>query len=331
MKCPNCGLNQGTNLICGACGTILPHEEVELKFKEGGTKEAESGAVENNVTHREAAEDEAPETMWEKNVVSESAAVEHEVAEKKVVGNEVMTSEAVAAPQEAPIPRRAEILETLPFRISLTRVLFMSVLSGGGYLVYWYYLTWKQFRDHTNAMVYPVWHALSLLVPIYGLFRFYAHFRSFNELMVRQGLPNAIQAGGALLLFVIVGVIDGRAIKAVFFGDNTHETALLFIKLNVMSVIITTWLLLYSQGKLNSYWSSLANVKLKNARIGIGEVIFLVLGLMFWLDASATAFNPNYNLSNLGILPYSTQTEALSERLEKLPIAQPQLGHRKRT
>jgi len=258
------------------------------------------------------------ENAWEENDVAERAAVEHEVADKNAVGNEMMSNEAVATPQEAPVPMRAEIRETLPFRISLTRVLFMSVLTSGAYLLYWSYLTWKQFRDHTNAMVYPVWHALSLLVPIYGWFRFYAHMRSFNELMVRKGLPNAIQAGGTLLLFVIVGVIDGKAGRATFFGDNTQETALLILKLNVMSMIITTLLLLYAQGKLNSYWSSLANVKLKDARIGIGEVIFAILGLLFWLDVYATAFNPNYNLSNLGILPYSTQTEAVSERQETI-------------
>jgi len=316
MICPNCRLNQGNNLSCDSCGTVLHHEEVELSFKEEGTKKTESGVVENDVTQREDVEQEVAENAWEENDVAERATVEHEVADNKAVGNEMMTNEAVATPQEAPLPIRAEILETLPFRISLTRVLFMSVLTAGAYLFYWSYRTWKQFRDHTNATAYPVWHALSLIVPIYGLFRFYAHMRSFNALMVREGLPNAIHAGWALFLFVIVEVIDLIAGKAIFFGDNTHETALLITKLYVMQMIITTWLLLYSQGQLNNYWSSLANVKLKDARIGIGEVIFAVLGLLFWLDMSAPVFDPNYTLSNLGIVPYSTQTEAVSERQE---------------
>ena len=30
------------------------------------------------------------------------------------------------------------------------------------YLFYWFYLTWRQYRDHTGDTAYPVWHALTL-------------------------------------------------------------------------------------------------------------------------------------------------------------------------
>ena len=37
------------------------------------------------------------------------------------------------------------------YHISLKRVLFMTVLSVGLYLFYWFYITWKRYRDHTQA------------------------------------------------------------------------------------------------------------------------------------------------------------------------------------
>ena len=79
----------------------------------------------------------------------------------------------------------------LPNYLPPTRILLMAVLSYGLYLFYWFYLTWKQYRDHTGREAFPVWHALTLVVPIYGLFRTHAHVRSFKELMVNSGYFNS--------------------------------------------------------------------------------------------------------------------------------------------
>jgi len=212
------------------------------------------------------------------------------------------------ARQEVPAPTKVEILDTLPFKISLTRVFIMTFLSSGMYLFYWFYLTWRQYRDHTNATVFPVWHTLALCVPIYGWFRFYAHIRSFNELIVKVGLSDTIKVGIAVCLFAISNSLDWRSFKA-GLGETTEETALLIIQLDFLSVAVTAGLLLYFQGKLNRYWSSLANVRLKDARIGIGEVIFAVIGILFWLDISATLLSPSYRLSALGDVPPKTELE----------------------
>lgn len=59
-----------------------------------------------------------------------------------------------------------QALRVLPYYVSSTRVLFMSVLSYGLYLVYWFYRTWEQYRNHTGTEAYPIWHALTLFVPI---------------------------------------------------------------------------------------------------------------------------------------------------------------------
>jgi hypothetical protein len=54
--------------------------------------------------------------------------------------------------------------------ISPARVVLVSALSYGLYLVYWFYLTWKHYRDHTGREAYPVWHALSLSGTRMGFF-----------------------------------------------------------------------------------------------------------------------------------------------------------------
>ena len=51
----------------------------------------------------------------------------------------------------------------IPCLISVRRVVLLSALSGGLYLYYWFFITWKHYRDHTGAEAYPAWHALSTI------------------------------------------------------------------------------------------------------------------------------------------------------------------------
>ena len=57
--------------------------------------------------------------------------------------------------------------------ISLRRIVVLSVLSAGVYYTYWIYRTWGQLaREVPNqGPYYPVWHALTQLIPVYAQFR----------------------------------------------------------------------------------------------------------------------------------------------------------------
>ena len=192
--------------------------------------------------------------------------------------------------------------QLLPYRIPLPRVLFMTVLSYGLYLFYWFYLTWKQYRDHTRTEVFPVWHALTLLVPIYALFRTYAHMRSFNELIRNAGLSTTISAGGAVVLVLISSVLDGISLEFgggfTSFEEITRETAILIAVLDIISISIVVGLLRHAQSNLNKYWENLEfsqpNVRLADARIGIGEVIFGLIGILIWVNTLGNLFSAGY-------------------------------------
>ncbi len=93
--------------------------------------------------------------------------------------------------------------------ISAVRITLLSMVSLGVYWLYWMYLTWKQYQVHTvelaaetGATHYPVWHALTQLVPVYGWFRYYAHVRQYKALLVGRGVPDTLNVG--LLTTVVV-------------------------------------------------------------------------------------------------------------------------------
>lgn len=163
----------------------------------------------------------------------------------------------------------------------------MMVLSYGSYLFYWFYLTWKQYRDHTHTEAYPVWHALALFVPIYGLFRTHAHVRSFKELILNAGLSANLSVGGAVLLmfaYWVVGVI-GLAIawgNGGLSSELTQGAAVGSTVTGLIGIAVVTGLIIHVQENLNQYWASLENVRAVTANVGMGEVFFVLLGLLSW-------------------------------------------------
>lgn len=197
----------------------------------------------------------------------------------------------------------------LPYYLSPTRILLMAVLSYGLYLFYWLYLTWKQYRDHTGQEVFPVWHALTLLVPIYGLFRTHAHVRSFKELMSNTGVASTLSPGWAVVLVAASGVLDGISfnVSGGFFSleEVSQDTSLAVALLNGLSITVVAGLLLQLQGNLNRYWGGLPQVSsgeisLRSARIGVGEIILLVIGLLAWFDTLMMLFSSGYRAGSFG-------------------------------
>ncbi len=180
---------------------------------------------------------------------------------------------------------------TLPYLVSPTRIIVMMVLSDGFYLFYWFYLTWKQHQDHTRSEAYPVWHALTLLVPVYGLFRTHAHMRTFRLLILAAGLPCTISAGWAIVVVEAWLLFQGAG-GQFSYGEATRGTVIVALLLDAGSIALATGLLIHVQSNLNRFWGSLEDAKVARAPTGTGEVLFVLLGLLSWGVTAAGLLNP---------------------------------------
>ena len=179
-------------------------------------------------------------------------------------------------------------------RISLTRIVLMSVVTMGLYWLYWMYRTWRQFRDLTagtpeqaSQTHYPVWHGLTQLVPIYGFFRFHAHVREYKALAEDGGVVNSLNPG-PLTVIVVIGTLLG------WTGGIMGEPELfggfilvLGIILNLIALAMSAAVLAHVQSNLNHYWDELGGTPTQNARFGKGEIVCVILGVIFWLGTIA--------------------------------------------
>lgn len=159
------------------------------------------------------------------------------------------------------------------------RVAAASVVSSGLYLFYWFYLTWKQLKIATNRQDYhPVWHALALLVPIYGLVIAYRHMRIIKDLATDEGVTTSLSPGGALTLLIVGGVLANASVRA----SLSYGELGVGLILDILSVAILAGMLLWGQTSLNKYWNKISEAQVREARIGVGEVVIIVVGLLIW-------------------------------------------------
>ena len=173
--------------------------------------------------------------------------------------------------------------------LSVRRVIILSILSSGVYLFWWFYITWKQYRDHSGEIAYPIWHSLTLLVPIYHCFRVYAHMRTYRDLMTERRLANSISPATVVAIFIALDVLVSATFVDVVFGEISRALAMwLLVEAAVFTATIT-WLLMSVQMNINRYWIAVLP-RISYCRISKGEVAITIVGILLWLDTFATAF-----------------------------------------
>ena len=184
-----------------------------------------------------------------------------------------------------------------PYYISPTKIISMAFLTNGLYLFYWFYITWKHYQDTTGESVYPVWHALSLIVPIYNLFRIYKHVQTFKTLMFDRNLPNSLHPSWTIILFIVLSLLDWFSFQTAI-NDITSRTIVTASFLNLLSAVTLAGMLIQLQRNFNDYWDNLpeevpGQSNLTAVKITMPEIILIGVGLLTWLEPLTLIFNPS--------------------------------------
>ncbi len=155
--------------------------------------------------------------------------------------------------------------------ISLRRIV---VLSAGLYYLHWVYRTWGQLAREApgHGPYHPVWHALTLLVPVYAQFRMHRHTdliralasESFPELRLNPWTIVVLLAAATALVFLGFGI----------------TSPVLVLALLVTNVALVTPAMVWPQRALNRYWVATRGPGVRPASLGFWEVVLTVSGLV---------------------------------------------------
>ncbi len=174
---------------------------------------------------------------------------------------------------------KLEAIETLAssesLRMEAGRLIIASVLSGGLYIFYWLYITWKQLAKETQDEHFPVWHALTWAVPVYQLFRLHRHTTVIQGLATGAGVPTTLNPSTMVALAL---ASTGLGMVSLL----TASPGVLMI-LGLIGIAVTTTIIVWSQGALNAYWVTRHGDKLRSAPIGTAEGLIVLFGIVVWV------------------------------------------------
>ena len=183
-------------------------------------------------------------------------------------------TEGLLEPQVA-VPQARGVYDTNAVALSVTRLVVLSVVTSGVYILYWLYLTWRQLQSETKGVHYPVWHALTFFVPIYQLFRIHRHIRVVQELALTAGVDTSLTPGLAVVLMALYGLLIVISGSVQSWGT--------FMILSLIRLALITTVIVWTQLPLNRYWSSIKGEALVKVPFRRGELRFVLLVLCIQL------------------------------------------------
>ncbi len=141
-------------------------------------------------------------------------------------------------------------LEVSYYQCPMWMVALLCFVTAGLYLPIWMGISWSEMkRVYRDVRMYPIWHGLSALVPVYGWMRFYEHCVAINYVVQHAGGPRMVNPGRATAALV-VGSAAGFASAWTIEG--------LFILLWLFSSGLFSAALMHAQRGLNHYRCSLS-------------------------------------------------------------------------
>jgi hypothetical protein len=142
----------------------------------------------------------------------------------------------------------------------------------GLYVILWVGLHWAEMKRHLrDDRMYPVWHALTMLVPIYSFFRFHANFRVLNELLATERTDHRVRPMVAVATFLLASLL---------LTVPVEDTAL--VTLNLMGAIAAiSWIIHHGQTGMNEFWDSSPDVDTTD-HVKLWERLVVSFGAALW-------------------------------------------------
>ncbi len=197
--------------------------------------------------------------------------------------------------------------DAFPYYIPPGRIIALTVLSSGLYVFYWMFATWRQYREHTGQIAFPVMHALSLLVPIYQFFRLHAHMRVYQELMEQRGVPTTLSPARIVLIYFGVVLLGMVSFILPAEGPLTTSQQAAYIAINVGQVTLLSWILWHAQTNINRFWQHRLGIRLGWMPLSFAEIAVVAVGLILgWGMLAIILIDPS--LLNVGVEVPATGT-----------------------
>jgi len=167
------------------------------------------------------------------------------------------------------------VQQTPAWRVAQSPLLIAAlvVATFNLYALWWLGRTWWQLKQEDgDATKRPVWHALAMLVPIYGYFRFHAHMRTIVGIAATPEARAILGPGTMTVAWIVINVLSGAA------GTRVDAPGWLLFLASALCGALLGW----AQYGLNAAWRSLPGGALVGRAhplhwvlIGLGALLYI--------------------------------------------------------
>lgn len=118
-------------------------------------------------------------------------------------------------------------------------------------------------------------------MPIYGFCRFYAHGAAYRTLLDERNLPHHISMSAYVVALIIAAAIGpgGSALLLTTAGTTPPPLA---YALPGAAIAMEGTAITMLQHYINLYWRQAGDGLKQNARLGKGELLVVVIGIVLW-------------------------------------------------
>ena len=158
-------------------------------------------------------------------------------------------------------------------------VALLGLFGSATYAFWWLWMSWRELkRIRGDASMAPFWHAFACFaIPLYGVFRFHAHFRTIDEMNERAGVSVRAGAGIVTLVFFLLLAILYSGLALGYAASATGAGA---FSLHPLSLVIVgsayAFVVRSGQEALNAYYASLSGQSVPQRTHAL-EIVFIGL------------------------------------------------------
>ena len=109
------------------------------------------------------------------------------------------------------------------------------------------------------------------------------HVTVIKALAVGSVLTASLSPGLTVVLWAVSNAHDWSVFRA--------TDAAVIIGVTLIGAALSATLVVLAQSTLNQFWLSVRGTELQKARVGVGEVIFVLVGLLVWVSAFCPSNN----------------------------------------
>lgn len=172
--------------------------------------------------------------------------------------------------------------------LDVGKFFLLTVISGGLYLIYWFYRNWRHIKEHTKSSIRPAGRTVLASFPVLDIVLFSLQLKAIYDLAKKQGsrtFPLVWTCIGVALIFIASWAL--LAALSITYGAEQFGLSLMGFFLSISIALI----LMPVQLALNDFWKHAQPARADiRASYTNGEKAWLVVGSLLMVFGLLVTF-----------------------------------------